>query len=313
MTRKLNWFIPLFCIIILAVGCNKVKRNEENYNDPFDKSVSAITTYNNLVWIATNGNGIFKFDGDIWIGYRQADGVINDTITSLVVNKNGALWAGTYEGISIFENSGWTTITANNGLFNNDIRSLACDNQNNIWIGTRNNRLQKYDGNEFSSFHVNPEASGPEEMGHIHTVTCDLDGNIWVGSCISGLSKFDGQVWMDSINNLNVFVESSMCTSNGEIWIGHYSGAYLFSNNEWKHFTKEDGLADDVVNCFAGDQQNNVWIGTKSGLSKYDGETFENFTSTDELPGNDIKALACDKNNNIWVGTRNGLYKFAVN
>ena len=311
MTSKLYWLIMLFSIIVLAVGCKKVERNNETYNDPFDKPVSAIATHDNWVWIGTSGNGIFKFDGKEWIAYTQADGLLNDTITSLAVNNNGILWVGTNKGISIYENAKWTTMTTKDGLYSNDIRSLACDKENNFWIGTRNNRLVKYDGNEFTTYHVNPVASGPEEMGHIHTITCDLDGNVWVGSCISGLSKFDGQTWTDSINNLTTFVESSFCTSDNEIWIGHYFGAYRFLNNEWTHFSKEDGLTDDIVNCFAADQQNNIWIGTNSGLSKYDGDTFKNFTVSDGLPDNEIKALGYDYN--IWVGTSNGLLKMGVN
>jgi ligand-binding sensor domain-containing protein len=310
--RNKSFFILLVVLISFIYGCKKEEDITSNKIESYDKVVTAIASYNNTVWVGTSVNGIYRFDGESWTVYKQTDGLVNDTITCLIVSNEGCLWVGTYKGISTFENNICTNITTADGLFNNDIRSLACDSQNNIWIGTRNNRLVKYDGTDFTTYHVNPELSGPAEMGHIHCITFDAEGNVWAGSCISGLSKFDGTIWTHKINKLASFVESSLSTANGNIWVGHYTGAYQFSGNEWTHFAVEDGLASNVINCFTTDQQNNIWIGTDSGLSRYNGESFKNFTIKDGLPDNNIKALACDENNNIWIATGKGLVNLVI-
>ena len=89
-------------------------------------------------------NGIYKFDGELWTSYTDKDGLLSDTISSLVVSANGCLWVGTNMGVSKFENGTWMNLTTAEGLYNNQIYSLACDQQDNIWIGTRENRLIKY-------------------------------------------------------------------------------------------------------------------------------------------------------------------------
>ena len=315
MNAPKSFFILTLLTLVMSYSCKKVETNKEEEYDanPEAVSVIAIATYDNTVWGGSSLNGLFKFDGESWLNYNQTDGLINDTITCLLLDNEGCLWIGTSKGISTFNNDVWTTITTADGLYNNDIRSLACDPQNNIWIGTRNNRLVKFDGTDFTSYHVNPELSGPEEMGHIHSIACDTEGNIWVGSCISGLSKFDGTIWTDEINNLKTFVEPLLCTVDGDVWVGHLAnGAYRFSGTEWFYFSETDGLIGDMVYCFTIDQQKNIWIGTDSGLSKYDGESFTSYTTNDGLPDDNINALACDEDNNMWVGTSKGLVKLTL-
>ena len=93
----------------------------------------------------------------------------------------------------------------------------------------------------------------------------------------------------------------------GNIWIGHYTGAYKYSDNIWTNYSETDGLISNYVTCFAVDQQNNMWIGTGSGLSRYDGTGWTNYTTSNGLLDNNIKALACDKDGNIWIGCPLGL------
>ena len=296
----------LILFFICLYSCKKDDSVDEVKTESFDKPISAIAVSGENVWIGTPANGLYKFDGEFWKEYTRTDGLLSDTITSLVVDENEALWIGTNMGVSRFKDENWTNFTTQEGLFNNDIRSLTSDQQNSIWIGTRNNRLIKYDGNDFTSYHVNPEASGQEEMGHIHTITCDLEGNVWAGSCISGLSKFDGINWEHYVNDLNLFVLSSICAVNGDVWIGHYTGAYRFSDEAWTHYTETEGLINNQVTCFAVDRKNNIWIGTSQGLSMYDGSVWINYTVDDGLISNYISALACDFDGNIWIGSAKG-------
>lgn len=304
----------IFMILIFSFlnSCVKEESAENPIDDPYNKIITGIAVENNNIWVGTFKNGLYKFDGDLWTTYRHPDDLVSDAIRAITVSNNGTVWIGTDQGISKLENQDWSNITELDGLFNNDIRSLDSDSENNIWIGTRNNRLIKYNGGNFTTYHVNSDESGPNESGHIHTITHDFNGNIWVGSCISGLSKFDEKIWTDNINNLNFFVESSICSIDGDIWIGHYTGAYKFSNDIWTRYTDNDGLPSRNILCFTIDQQNNIWIGTDSGLSKFDGSEWKNFTTDNGLISNNITALACDQNGDLWVGTESGLSKLSL-
>lgn len=59
-----------------------------------------------LMWIGTD-NGLSSFDGRSFSNYHQEDGLAGKSITSLLVDKKGQLWAGGYsKGISIREQEG---------------------------------------------------------------------------------------------------------------------------------------------------------------------------------------------------------------
>jgi ligand-binding sensor domain-containing protein len=308
-------FLYLLLIISLPVlkGCLGSLDKGEPLETAYDKSITAIVAEGENVWIGTQGNGLYRFDGIDWFVYSQADGLASDIITSLAVDQSGVLWIGTDMGVSGLKNNVWTSLNVDNGLYNNDIRSLAVDDSDNLWIGTRNNRLVKYDGSTFTEYHVNPESSGPGEMGHIHTISADSNGNIWVGSCISGLSVFDGENWIDHVNNLSVFVTSSAADTEGNVWVGHISGLYYFSEDQWTQYTTDDGLINNSVSALELEENNSVWIGTADGLSYFNGTNWTTYTINNGLPDNYITALAKDSYNNLWVGTPNGLAVSLVN
>jgi ligand-binding sensor domain-containing protein len=293
--------ILVLLLILISNSCKKDEVTELPLNEPYNKNISALATYGHVVWAGTISNGIYKLENNTWTNYTTSDGLVTD--------KNGVIWAGTENGLSKYENKIWTNYTSDDGLFSNDIHSLAFDASDNIWIGVRNNRVIKYDGDSFTTYYVNPEASGEKEMGHIHTVLCDIEGNVWVGSCISGLSVFDGNAWINNVNNLLQFVSSSVCQKNGDVWIGHYTGAYKLSNGEWTHFTREHGLPSNSIKCFTCDMSDNIWVGTENGLAKYTGSSWTIFTTDDGLPENYINAVASDSSGQIWVGCSKGLTK----
>ena len=297
--------------LLITVSCtDNIEDPGNKPDDPFDKSISEVVVKNDVVYVGGAKDGLYIFENDIWRKQTQDDGLLSNNITALDVNENGVVALGTSLGISILKNDQWSSITTENGLFNQIVHSLVYSQGGDLWIGTGNNRLTQYNGSEIiATYHVNPEESGPVEMGHIHTICFDKENNIWVGSCISGLSKFDGLVWTDNINNFNVFVESSVCANNGDVWIGHITGAYQYKNNTWIKHDDQSGLIDNMVLDLSVDKNDNIWAATQGGLAMFDGFSWTNYTVDDGLPDNYVTAVACDENG-VWVGTSEGLFYF---
>ncbi len=310
-TKQLHIIPVLFLLTLCLNSCDRDEPVPDNNSGDkiYTCYITGIVIENSNLWIGTLNSGLYKFNGNSWSSYTTTDGLVNDTIRALTVDNDGNIWIGTIGGISKFDGTEFTNYTESEGLFSNDVRSLATDQQNNILIGTIKNRISIFDGSAFTHYHVCPLVS--QGLGHIHALSSDLNGNIWIGSCISGLSKFDGTNWTHNINDLNSFVEPILCTSTGDVWIGHYTGAYIFSNNTWTNYTESDGLISNNVMSFTIDHSNNVWTGTDSGLCKYDGTSWTCYTTKEGLPGNDISALVCDQNGDIWVGSSEGLTKLS--
>lgn len=80
----------------------------------------------------------------------------------------------------------------------------------------------------------------------------------------------------------------------------------------FRHLTKADGLASNVVNAIIQDRRGFMWFGTDKGLNRYDGRSFVLFSrhtkDTNSLSGNNITALFEDSKGRLWIGTNgNGI------
>lgn len=76
------------------------------------------------------------------------------------------------------------------------------------------------------------------------------------------------------------------------------------------HFTINDGLPQNTINCISQDEKGFFWIGTSGGLARFDGHEFVKFTQQQGLPSNIIFDFLKSDDGNFWLATKNGLVKF---
>src|SRR5436305_11969027 len=108
-----------------------------------------------FVWVGTQG-GLIKFDttnNTHELFLKTNSGLPVNWVTSLLKDRTGALWIGTWAGgLAHYDRGNWTTYnTHNQALPDSIILSLCSDSSGNIWIGTGGG-IAKYDGNNFSVF-----------------------------------------------------------------------------------------------------------------------------------------------------------------
>ncbi len=79
------------------------------------------------------------------------------------------------------------------------------------------------------------------------------------------------------------------------------------SQYSFMHFTTANGLAANIINSMAQDEEGFMWFGSINGLQRYDGYKFITFRSVNgnpsTLPTDHITELYYDKNFNLWVVT----------
>ena len=96
------------------------------------------------------------------------------------------------------------------------------------------------------------------------------------------------------------------------VWIATARGVsrWVREQDQWLHYTMEDGLANDMVNAVATDGQW-VWFATDEGVSRYDIETdtFSTFRTIDGLASDQVSSISVD-GNYVWFGTSNGLNRY---
>jgi len=142
----------------------------------------------------------------------------------------------------------------------------------------------------------------------------DSAGNIWIGS-----SK--GLVYLNSINHeitqyrhndndvnsiSSDFVYALELDNTQTIWMAAYSGglcSYHIPSKKFRHYNKEDGLADNIVYSIEKDEHGNLWFSTNAGISTYQVEdaVFRNYGKSDGLLNIEFNRQSSFRNDKGWI------------
>jgi ligand-binding sensor domain-containing protein len=89
-----------------------------------------------VLWVGTDGHGLWRIEGSRTVQYTQRDGLINDFIRAIYQARDGSIWIGTDEGVSRWRQGRFTNYGVQQGLCYFSIRSLTEDRNGDLWIGT---------------------------------------------------------------------------------------------------------------------------------------------------------------------------------
>jgi signal transduction histidine kinase/ligand-binding sensor domain-containing protein len=226
---------------------------------PLD-TMNIIEDRSGLIWIGTFNNGLFRLDPKTrrFKQFRHdpnnPSSLSNDDVGHLLIDRDGALWAATWDGLNRFDPAGerFTVFRADPNNRELIYLSIAEGSEHDLWLGTYGFGLQ----------HFNPPS------GQFTTYN---DGN-------SGLSN----------NQIN-FIRF---TRTGKMWIATENGLNEFdpATRRSTVFDIREGLASNGVSCVLEDRRGRLWMSTDKGISSFDPSTriFRNFSTVDGLPGPDM-------------------------
>ncbi len=88
------------------------------------------------LWIGTDG-GLAHYAGGVFRRYGVADGLTNDAIYSLLLDREGVLWVSTLGGgLHRFQNGSFTAFTTQQGLFDSIIFQILDDDSGHLWMSS---------------------------------------------------------------------------------------------------------------------------------------------------------------------------------
>jgi ligand-binding sensor domain-containing protein/signal transduction histidine kinase len=245
-------------------------------------TISAIGQFRNHIWMGTGSAGMMQFNPPQ--GLERLPMLGSVAVNDMTEDKDGNLWVGTWSG-------GLKRVDARSGqvrsflcnprddhsLVNNDVTSVVADDSL-LWIGTQGDGLAAYDlvHGGFISYKNNERF--PFDLREPAWITC---------------------LFKDRQHRL---------------WIGTYSGIYLFDGKRLLHMehTLDSGsLSNNTVNMITQDAMGNIWIVGEGGLDKYEeeGSRFLRFNNRGGLP-TVMKALIAGRDGRLWISTNQGILSF---
>lgn len=289
-------------------------------------------------------------DLDSWELFNTSKGLVSDSITCIIADQNGDIWAGTPDkGLMHFDGNSWTSYTTAHGLPDIAVTALL-DYGGQIWAGTFQG-LSLMQNGAFTEYML------LEDL-YITDLAYDYNSDIWVGTYQAGIihlkggSDFD-QYFKDEpgrnrVNSIDVWYDNS-------VWAGTNAGLYnITGNGKYDFYTSETGLISDTVTAVYSDGYDFVWIGDYysdrilrvdyevremslfngstlvavnsiiedfrgnvwfatigSGVSMYDGVTMHAYGVSDGLPSIHIVDMAVDPDGSIWFASlADGIVKY---
>lgn len=317
----------------------------ETFNVGDDAYVRALTVEKptGALWVGTS-KGVHEIDvanGKLRRTFTRADGLANEYVFAIGIDKDGYKWFGTNAGgASRYRNGEWKTYFPMHGLADYWIYCFANQKNGDLWIGT-------WAGANAVDLKTMKFRTYVKELINewVYGLAVDAQDRVWFGT-EGGVSMYDGKVWKSwshkdglgagnpnkllaspntglgtrSRHDLGLrsgdgaptynpnYVFSILVAPDQTVWAGTWGGGVShYDGKRWTNYTVKDGLAGDIVYSIAQDARGVLWFGTNAGLTRYDGKRWSSVDARTGLLDNNVYALAVAPNGDIWAGTKRGV------
>ena len=349
LTYKLNLLL-LFGILIVLASCNgqNTAQNADNKHSTqnvtvaigdtvseFDKTIFIVfQDKNDNFWFGSNGQGVYRYNGNTIIHFSIKDGLCNNQIREIQEDKSGDIFFTTLGGISKFDGQKFTTLS----VAESKEWKLEPDD---LWFMGEpgKNGPYRYDGDSLYSLNFpkhymetdfyaeipNPPYS-PYEVYFIYE---DSEGNIWFGTSNFGICRYNGNSfdWMYE-EHLTIVertggsfgIRSILEDKRGKFWFCNSRYRYNINSKEKEtgliSYERETGIENLKAPSGDGfvyfmsiitDENDDLWMATyDSGVWRYNGKNTIHYPLETTL-----YSIYKDSHGDIWLGTHEaGVHKF---
>ncbi len=281
------------------------------------------------LWFGSVGEGLFKYDGKLFVHFGMEQGLSSNAIYSILQDKTGKIWVGTNKGLNHFDGNKFVSIpiilSNNNSTYfkgsnhistpkDNTVWSMMQDKNGTIWFGT-DDGVYCNDGKAFTRFLDNRAVVNKDSLNlkGIFSILESKNGNIWFAECAGeGISSFDGTTLSTIIPYKEIRrTDRILEDRQNNLWfatafkgIGKYDGK-TYTQNIFKapYLNGSYNIIEDA--------NGNIWFDSQEGLGFYDGKTLHILTEKGGTTIKDFIPLVLDKLGNLWFSSKGmKLYKY---
>jgi ligand-binding sensor domain-containing protein/signal transduction histidine kinase len=269
--------------------------------------------------------------------YSVADGLPNNVINKIVRDSRGLLWFCTAEGLSRFDGYSFTNYGIDQGLPHQVVNDFLETRSGELWIAT-NGGLVLFSPKGEPSSHVTfttdkssvtpmftvlvPDDSDRAARA-VNVLLEDASGTIWCGTMkrLYRLERQDAAYALQPVDlqAKEVYALDLIQDRSGRLWIGAATGLFCRElDGRIRHYTRRDGLPDEVIHDLAEDHLGRLWVATRNrGFFRFSEATSagksvvaEVYTRQQGLPTDWVFQLFEASDHRFWLATNAGLIEF---
>lgn len=149
------------------------------------------------LWFATDGAGVFRYDGNSFSNLTENDGLNGNLVCCILEARDGDLWIGTRRnGVTRFDGDSFIDFATGEVMSQDLIWNIYEDRAANIWFTSLGVGVYRYDGKSLTLFN---KKDGLANLA-VQSVLEDKQGRLWFGTG-AGLYRYDGKSFFNVTKN----------------------------------------------------------------------------------------------------------------
>ncbi len=330
-------YILVFCLYSMAFKAIGQTTTDKYNFFTIDEGIpkSAITTIlqdnEGLIWIATYGEGLYKYNGTDLKAYKHntndSTSINSSIVNTLYIDSKQNIWVGTDEGLNVYDKTldifRHVKIAESKSNHKNlPIFSIGEDSNGTLFIGTPTYGLYKLDPKNLNSIEIKDETKAKGSSSVINSIVPLANGDILIGSNL-GLFIYDKKqnvlkrkkfITKSGLQEVNYSIQSILIDKNEDLLIGTFTKGLLKIKKESNgYYTTElfdftDKRIFDIILL----KDNSIICATENdGLFILDslGNPIDNYkynkSETNSIRSNSIWSVFVDEQERIWLGYYN--------
>ena len=263
------------------------------------------------VWVGTPDRGLIHFHQGRTDVFSEADGLSGDTVTALLQDQEGNIWAVTTNGIDRFREYAVSNISIKQGLSSINSVSIVGAKDGSVWVATYNGLNRWKDGRIGVLLQPGSSQHPGAPKGVPYSLFEDSGGRLWFSTVLEfGYLRNDRFVPVREVPGGRVV--SMAEAPSGHLWLAKqdYGLFHLFQGRivekiQWAAL----GHNDHASVVVADPSQHGVWLGFSGGGVSYfaDGAIQKSYSAAHGLGAGRVNSLRFGPRGALWVATENGL------
>jgi signal transduction histidine kinase/ligand-binding sensor domain-containing protein len=264
------------------------------------------------LWVAIPDRGLVHIHQDKTDTFSEADGLSGDTVTGLLEDREGNVWAVTNNGIDMFREYAVPNISTKQGLSSTNSLAIVGAKDGSVWIATYKG-LNRWKDGRISV--VNRIGSTPDpnrtSRGAPYCLFEDSERRIWL-STVQEFGYLENNRFVPVRDVHGGRITSMTEPSSGHLWLAKEEDGllHLFQGRVVEKFPWGAlGHHDDGRVVLADPSQRGIWLGFSAGGISYfaDGAIRKSYSVAEGLGAGRVYSLRFGPRGALWAATENGL------
>lgn len=238
--------------------------------------------------------------------WQIEQGLPQNSVSSIVQDRDGYLWMGTYNGLARFDGVRFTIFdTANTPEFRDSrIMSLFEDAKGVLWIGHETGSLTKLDHGIFVDVKLPAAWPGGPVLG----IGTDKDGVLWLLNWKGALCSMNGDKLYAANVGPGLGVPSLGEGEDGSLWVVRNGLLGSLRKGKLQPWLPEGQPDVRDVQRICASRSGGIWLMGNSRVAKWSGSGAVQDFGPAPWGWDYVTALTETRSGDLFVGTEDGLY-----